>query len=192
MDEGTREDYDLIASHDSENIKGLLKRVIQWLKMMDGDSPYRISRLQHCLQTATRAEKDGADKETIVCALLHDIGDVISPSNHSQVSAALLRPYVSEKNYWIVLNHGLFQGYYWMHHYNKDRNLRDKYKDAQPLQGAKIMGCIHMTIQTAVLMETLKDLGAELRWSGCNIFSTQDHAAAAMAAAGISKPSISS
>mgnify|MGYP003319883240 FL=1 len=63
--------------------------------------------------------------------------------------------------------------------------LRDKYKDTQPLQGAKIMGCIHMTIQTAVLMETLKDLGAELRWSGCNIFSTQDHAAAAMAAAGI-------
>ena len=63
--------------------------------------------------------------------------------------------------------------------------LRDKYKDEQPLQGAKIMGCIHMTIQTAVLMETLKDLGAELRWSGCNIFSTQDHAAAAMAAAGI-------
>ena len=129
MDEGTREDYDLIASHDSENIKGLLKRVIQWLKMMDGDSPYRISRLQHCLQTATRAEKDGADKETIVCALLHDIGDVISPSNHSQVSAALLRPYVSEKNYWIVLNHGLFQGYYWMHHYDKDRDARDKLKD---------------------------------------------------------------
>ena len=63
--------------------------------------------------------------------------------------------------------------------------LRDKYKAEQPLQGAKIMGCIHMTIQTAVLMETLKDLGAELRWSGCNIFSTQDHAAAAMAAAGI-------
>ena len=63
--------------------------------------------------------------------------------------------------------------------------LRDKYKDAQPLQGAKIMGCIHMTIQTAVLMETLRDLGAELRWSGCNIFSTQDHAAAAIAAAGI-------
>ena len=63
--------------------------------------------------------------------------------------------------------------------------LRDKYRDSQPLKGAKIMGCIHMTIQTAVLMETLKDLGAELRWSGCNIFSTQEHAAAAMAAAGI-------
>ena len=63
--------------------------------------------------------------------------------------------------------------------------LREKYRDEQPLAGAKIMGCIHMTIQTAVLMETLVDLGAELRWSSCNIFSTQDHAAAAMAAKGI-------
>ena len=63
--------------------------------------------------------------------------------------------------------------------------LREKYKGEQPLKGAKIMGCIHMTVQTAVLMETLADLGAELRWSSCNIFSTQDHAAAAMAARGI-------
>ena len=63
--------------------------------------------------------------------------------------------------------------------------LREKYKGEQPLRGAKIMGCIHMTVQTAVLMETLADLGAELRWSSCNIFSTQDHAAAAMAARGI-------
>ena len=63
--------------------------------------------------------------------------------------------------------------------------LRDKYRDEQPLKGAKIMGCIHMTIQTAVLIETLIDLGAEVRWSSCNIFSTQDHAAAAIAAKGI-------
>lgn len=63
--------------------------------------------------------------------------------------------------------------------------LRRKYKDAQPLANAKIMGCIHMTIQTAVLIETLVDLGADVRWSSCNIFSTQDHAAAAIAAAGI-------
>ncbi|WP_430460499.1 adenosylhomocysteinase [Thalassolituus sp. LLYu03] len=63
--------------------------------------------------------------------------------------------------------------------------LRRKYKDTQPLAGAKIMGCIHMTIQTAVLIETLVDLGADVRWSSCNIFSTQDHAAAAIAAAGI-------
>lgn len=63
--------------------------------------------------------------------------------------------------------------------------LRTKYKATQPLAGAKIMGCIHMTIQTAVLIETLVDLGAEVRWSSCNIFSTQDHAAAAVAAAGV-------
>ena len=129
MDQGTKEDYDLVAIHDYDNERGLSKRVIQWLQMMDGDSPYQISRLQHSLQTATRAEEDGADVETIVCALLHDIGDVISPSNHSQVSAALLRPYINEKNYWIVLHHGLFQGYYWMHHYDEDRDLRDQHKD---------------------------------------------------------------
>ena len=63
--------------------------------------------------------------------------------------------------------------------------LRKRYKDSQPLAGARIIGCIHMTIQTAVLMDTLRELGAELRWSSCNIFSTQDHAAAAMADAGV-------
>ena len=63
--------------------------------------------------------------------------------------------------------------------------LRSKYAADKPLANAKIMGCIHMTIQTAVLIETLVDLGAEVRWSSCNIFSTQDHAAAAIAAAGI-------
>ncbi len=63
--------------------------------------------------------------------------------------------------------------------------LRKKYKNEAPLKGARIGGCLHMTIQTAVLMETLVDLGAEVRWSSCNIFSTQDHAAAAMAVAGI-------
>ena len=63
--------------------------------------------------------------------------------------------------------------------------LRERYKAEQPLAGAKIIGCIHMTVQTAVLIETLIDLGADVRWSSCNIFSTQDHAAAAMAAAGV-------
>ncbi|MCE7525060.1 adenosylhomocysteinase [Alloalcanivorax xenomutans] len=63
--------------------------------------------------------------------------------------------------------------------------IRDKYRAEQPLKGARIIGCIHMTIQTAVLIETLKELGAEVRWSSCNIFSTQDHAAAAIAAAGV-------
>src|ERR1700748_2628205 len=63
--------------------------------------------------------------------------------------------------------------------------LREEYKGKSPLKGARIAGCLHMTIQTAVLIETLVDLGAEVRWSSCNIFSTQDHAAAAVAAAGV-------
>ena len=63
--------------------------------------------------------------------------------------------------------------------------LRKEYSTKKPLKGAKILGCLHMTIQTAVLIETLVALGAEVRWSSCNIFSTQDHAAAAIAKAGI-------
>jgi len=126
MEHASRADYDLVFEHDAQNIAHQADRIIGWLRMMDGDSPYQVSRLEHCLQTATRAEQDGADEETVVCALLHDIGDVLSPANHSQVAAALLRPYVSEKNYWIVLNHGLFQGYYWMHFYDQDRDTRDK------------------------------------------------------------------
>src|SRR5690606_30398658 len=63
--------------------------------------------------------------------------------------------------------------------------MRRKYKAEQPLKGARILGCIDMTIQTAVLIETLVGLSAEVRWSSCNIFSTQDHAAAAIAAAGV-------
>jgi adenosylhomocysteinase len=63
--------------------------------------------------------------------------------------------------------------------------LREEFGASQPLKGARVIGCLHMTIQTAVLIETLTALGAEVRWSSCNIFSTQDHAAAAIAAAGI-------
>ena len=62
--------------------------------------------------------------------------------------------------------------------------LRSKYGAEKPLKGARIMGSLHMTIQTAVLIETLKELGADVRWASCNIFSTQDHAAAAIAASG--------
>ncbi len=129
MDQGTREDYELVAAHDAKNAAGLADRVLVWLRSMDGDSPYRISRLDHALQTATRAERDGADDQTVACALLHDIGEVISPRNHSQAAAAVLAPYVSEKNHWIVRHHGLFQGYYYLHHYGGDRNARERYRD---------------------------------------------------------------
>ena len=65
--------------------------------------------------------------------------------------------------------------------------MRERYGADQPLKGARIAGCLHMTIQTAVLIETLKALGADVRWASCNIFSTQDHAAAAIAASGTAR-----
>lgn len=129
MQHGTQADYDLVFAHDAEMVAQQADRVLDWLRAMDGESPYQVSRLQHSLQTATRAERDGADDETIVCALLHDIGDILAPANHSQVAAALLAPYVSEKNHWIVKHHGLFQGYYWFQYAGLDRNARDRYRD---------------------------------------------------------------
>lgn len=129
MADGTQADYDLLAQFDTEHPDDPAGRVLDWLRQMDVESPYRISRLGHSLQTATRAERDGADDETIVCALLHDIGDIVAPANHSQVAAAILAPYVSEKNHWIVLHHGLFQGYYYFHFYGQDRNARERFRD---------------------------------------------------------------
>lgn len=129
MEHGTQADYDLVFAHDAKNAAVQADRVLDWLRQMDGDSPYQISRLDHCLQTATRAENDGADDETIACALLHDIGDILAPTNHAQVAAALLAPYVSEKNHWIVKHHGLFQGYYWFEYCGLDPDARDKLRD---------------------------------------------------------------
>ncbi len=120
--------FDLVFAHDAGNAELQADRVLGWLRQMEGDSPYQISRLDHCLQTATRAEKDGADDETITCALLHDIGDILAPANHSQVAAALLAPFISEKNHWIVKHHGLFQGYYWFEYAGRDPNARDRFK----------------------------------------------------------------
>ena len=127
--EATLEDWQLINAHDAEHASHDADRALGWLRQMDGPSPYRVSRLEHSLQSATRAEADGADDEMVAVALLHDIGDEIAPLNHAQVAAAVLRPYVSEKAWWIVNHHGLFQGYYWFHFAGGDPNARDVHRD---------------------------------------------------------------
>ena len=105
-------------------------RLLELLKAMKGDKlGYQVDRYTHSLQSATRAESEGADEETVVCALLHDLGDVIAPDNHSEVIASILRPYISEKNHWVLKHHGLFQGYYYFHQIGGDRNARERYKD---------------------------------------------------------------
>ena len=129
MKDGTEEDYLLLDKHEKKFIEGTADRIIKFMsgltKTLEG---YRINRLEHSLQTATRALNDKANDEMIVAALLHDIGDELAPLNHSEYAASILKPYVSEKTHWIVKKHGEFQMYYYAHHLGSNRNQRDKYK----------------------------------------------------------------
>ena len=111
-------------------IAGTADRVIKYLKEYDQTlEGYQVSRLEHSLQAATRAFRDKASDEMIVATLLHDIGDDLAPANHAEYAAAILKPYVSEKTYWILLKHGEFQMFYYAHHLGADKNKRDIYKD---------------------------------------------------------------
>ena len=83
----------------------------------------------HSLQTATRALRDGRDEEYVVCALLHDIGDTLGSFNHPDIAAAVLQPFVSEANHWMVQHHGIFQGHYFFHHIGLDRDMREQFRD---------------------------------------------------------------
>ena len=129
MKDGTIEDYLLLEKHEKKYIEGTSDRLIKFMSSLSTTlEGYQITRLEHSLQTATRALNDKADDEMIVAALLHDIGDELAPLNHSEYAAAVLKPYVSEKTRWIVEKHGEFQMYYYAHHLNGNRNQREKYK----------------------------------------------------------------
>jgi len=137
MKYGSKEDYELLSKFEKEFADKLPDRLLEaLLNLGDSMDGYQVSRLEHSLQSATRAERDGANEEMIVATLLHDIGDSLAPFNHSQLVASVLRPYVSEKVYWIMLHHGLFQEYYYAHHIGRDRNARDQFKDHQYYQDA--------------------------------------------------------
>lgn len=129
MKDGTAEDYALLGKLEAEEMKGYPDRLLGWLMTMEDSAGYRISRLEHSLQAATRAYRAGEDEETVVCVLLHDIGDFIAPANHSEAAAAVLRPYVSEKNYWVVKHHGVFQGFYYYHFLGQDPDERERWRD---------------------------------------------------------------
>ena len=129
MADGSREDYELLDAKEHDFVQSLPDRILANLRNLDQSfSGLQVSRLEHSLQSATRAYRAEEDEEMVVASLLHDIGDEIAPLNHSEISAAVLRPFVSEKTRWIVEQHGLFQAYYYNHYYGKDRNLRDKFK----------------------------------------------------------------
>ena len=129
MVEGTAEDWAVIYSHFPAFARGLADRVLAHLKLLGGDyGGFAVDRLTHCLQTATLAHRAGEDEEYVVCALLHDIGDTLGSYNHADVAAAILKPFVSEANHWLVEQHAVFQGYYFFHHVGLDRNMREQFR----------------------------------------------------------------
>ena len=129
MKEGSKEDYLLLNKLEKKFIEGTADRVLKTMQGLTSSLVgYQINRLEHSLQTATRALKEKASDEIIVAALLHDIGDELAPNNHAEFAAAILKPYVSEKTAWIVEKHGIFQMYYYAHHLGFNKNERDKYK----------------------------------------------------------------
>ena len=129
MKYGSKEEYLLLDEYEKEYINGTADRILKFMKGLTSTlEGYKISRLEHSLQAATRAFNDNADEEMVVATLLHDIGDELAPLNHSEYAAAVLKPYVSEKTHWIIEKHGEFQLYYYAHHLGKNRNQRDKYK----------------------------------------------------------------
>ena len=130
MKHGSKEDYELLERYERnferETADRLLKYLASQTTTLEG---YQITRLEHSLQAATRAYRNNESEEMVVATLLHDIGDELAPMNHSQYAASIIRPYVSEKTYWIINHHGLFQTFYSAHHLGGDRNARDKFKD---------------------------------------------------------------
>ncbi|MBT3426290.1 MAG: HD domain-containing protein [Gammaproteobacteria bacterium] len=130
MSEGSKADYLLLAEYERDQIDALPDTILYQLRSLEtGLQGYKIHRLEHALQAATRAERDGMDKEWIIAALVHDIGDSIAPLNHSQLAAAVIRPYVRAEVTWVVEMHGLFQMIYYADHLDLDPNGRDQYKD---------------------------------------------------------------
>lgn len=129
MQESTRADWDIIVERYQPFAKALADRVLAHLRLLGGDSGgFAVDRLQHSLLTATLAHKGGEDEEYVVCALLHDIGDTLGSWNHPDVSAAILKPFVSEANHWMVEKHGIFQGYFFFQHVGMDRNMREQFR----------------------------------------------------------------
>jgi predicted HD phosphohydrolase len=129
MERSTAEDWQVIASQSPAFASRLPDRILAHLRLLDGDyGGFAVDRLTHSLQTATLAHRDGRDEEYVVCALVHDIGDTLGTYNHFDVAAAIVKPFVSEANHWMVQQHGIFQGYYFFHHLGMDRDLRERFR----------------------------------------------------------------
>lgn len=132
MQYGTREQYAHLGAAFERHARGaLVDNLINLLGLLKGPTlGYQCDRYSHSLQSGTRAYRNDESVDMVVAALLHDIADGFAPENHSDAAAALLRPYVDDETHWVVKHHGLFQGYYYFHHHDGDRNARDQYQDS--------------------------------------------------------------
>ena len=129
MQDSTEGDWRLIGGEFRTFARALPERVIAHLQLLQGeDGGFPVDRYTHSLQTATLALQDGRDDEYVVCALLHDIGDTLGAYNHPDIAAAMLKPFVSEANLWMVQHHGIFQGHYFFHHIGMDRDMREQFR----------------------------------------------------------------
>lgn len=129
MTDSTQEDWQAIMRQQVPFAMNGGRRVLEHLKLLEGDyGGFPVDRLTHCLQTATRAHRDGRDEEYVVMALVHDIGDLLGALNHPDIAAAMLKPFVSEENHWIVQHHGIFQGHNFFHHIGLDRDMREQFR----------------------------------------------------------------
>ena len=127
MKNGTKDDYQLLEKLESEYERKTADRILDYLAAQTTTlEGYQITRLEHSLQAATRAYKNGENEEMVVATLLHDLGDELAPMNHSQYAESVIKPYVSEKTYWIILHKGWIQTYYSAERWGKEKNEREK------------------------------------------------------------------
>ena len=129
MESSTAEDWKLISTEFMPFAKALPERVLAHFRLLGGDyGGFAVDRLTHSLQTATLAHRASRDEEYVVCALLHDIGDTLASYSHPDIAVAILKPFISEQNLWMVEKHGIFQGYFFFHHIGMDRNMREQFR----------------------------------------------------------------
>jgi len=131
MDQSTAEQWAVIGAHTSENQGRVAERTLGLLQSLseitDG---FAVDQLVHSLQTATLAERAGADEEMIFASLLHDVGKAVSVPNHPEIAAAMIKPYVRPDVYNVIRVHQDFQGRHYYHHFGGDPNARDQYEGA--------------------------------------------------------------
>lgn len=138
MDRSSKSDWDRIAHESVEAWSLVPDRILGLLRSLaDITTGFAVDQLEHALQTATRAQRAGADDEIVVAALCHDIGKAISEPNHPAVAAALLAPYVRDEVAWMIRVHQDFQGRHYYTHLAKDPDARDHYRDHPAYQLAE-------------------------------------------------------